>query len=225
MNQNRSKYFKYAIGEIVLVVVGILIALSISNLNEKRKDKVFEHNILAEINQNLELDSIALTDIHIVYLKARMSYEKIISTKNETVIQDSLQWWLADVAQFERFRPISSAFEVLKSKNLGMVSDQTLRLDITTYYDNHVKWMIQSLEDVELAFKNEWIPEFNSEFIEFKFKQYATPRSPVKWVSMENNIIFMSIFNDNREGVFVPLEEGLLLISKIRAAINSELKH
>jgi hypothetical protein len=33
------KYFRYAIGEIVLVVIGILIALQINNANENRKDK------------------------------------------------------------------------------------------------------------------------------------------------------------------------------------------
>jgi hypothetical protein len=33
-----SKYFKYAMGEIVLVVIGILIALSINNWNEKKTE-------------------------------------------------------------------------------------------------------------------------------------------------------------------------------------------
>ncbi|MCB0461581.1 MAG: DUF6090 family protein [Flavobacteriaceae bacterium] len=37
MENKTGKYFKYAIGEIVLVVIGILIALSINNWNEKRK--------------------------------------------------------------------------------------------------------------------------------------------------------------------------------------------
>ena len=38
MKQNKTgKYFKYAIGEIVLVVIGILLALQINNWNENRK--------------------------------------------------------------------------------------------------------------------------------------------------------------------------------------------
>ena len=37
VENKKGKYFKYVIGEIVLVVIGILIALSISNWNEKRK--------------------------------------------------------------------------------------------------------------------------------------------------------------------------------------------
>ena len=47
MEQNKTgKYFKYAIGEIVLVVIGILIALSINNWNEERKISSEEHKWL-----------------------------------------------------------------------------------------------------------------------------------------------------------------------------------
>ena len=41
-----TKYLKYAIGEIVLVVIGILIALQINNWNEQRKQKLNYLNIL-----------------------------------------------------------------------------------------------------------------------------------------------------------------------------------
>ena len=40
MDNKTSKYFKYAIGEIVLVVIGILIALQINNWNEHRKSRI-----------------------------------------------------------------------------------------------------------------------------------------------------------------------------------------
>ncbi len=39
MENKTSKYFKYAIGEILLVVIGILIALQINNLNEAKKQE------------------------------------------------------------------------------------------------------------------------------------------------------------------------------------------
>ena len=59
MEQNKTgKYLKYAIGEIVLVVIGILIALSINNWNEGRKsDKQIElllNNLIEAINQDLD---------------------------------------------------------------------------------------------------------------------------------------------------------------------------
>ena len=45
------KYFRYAIGEIVLVVIGILIALSINNWNEVRKDRIEERIALRDLKK------------------------------------------------------------------------------------------------------------------------------------------------------------------------------
>ena len=57
MNQNKaSKYFKYAIGEILLVVIGILIALQINNWNERKQNKVKVDNLLRKILQDIEID-------------------------------------------------------------------------------------------------------------------------------------------------------------------------
>ena len=56
-----SKYLLYAIGEIVLVVIGILIALGINNWNENRKYKSIEKDLLNTITENLKLDSISFS--------------------------------------------------------------------------------------------------------------------------------------------------------------------
>ena len=49
MENKTGKYFKYAIGEIILVVIGILIALQINNWNENSKRKSKEIKIYYEI--------------------------------------------------------------------------------------------------------------------------------------------------------------------------------
>ena len=48
-----SKYFKYAIGEIVLVVIGILIAIQINNWNEKRKASAYNKTLLKQVHKEL----------------------------------------------------------------------------------------------------------------------------------------------------------------------------
>ena len=58
MENKTGKYFKYAIGEIVLVVIGILIALQINNWNEDRKNQIEEKAILSKFKQDLKSDSI-----------------------------------------------------------------------------------------------------------------------------------------------------------------------
>jgi len=57
LSQNQfSKYLLYAIGEIILVVIGILIALQVNNWNQLRNDKKFEITMLQEIKSSLESD-------------------------------------------------------------------------------------------------------------------------------------------------------------------------
>ena len=58
MENKTGKYLKYAIGEIVLVVFGILIALSINNWNEARKMKLQEKALLNNIIEDLKADSL-----------------------------------------------------------------------------------------------------------------------------------------------------------------------
>ena len=49
-----TKYFKYAIGEIVLVVIGILIALQINNWNEAKKDRLEEKALLTQLQSEFK---------------------------------------------------------------------------------------------------------------------------------------------------------------------------
>ena len=52
------KYLRYAIGEIVLVVFGILIALSINNWNENRKDQKQEIEFITSVKKDLKQDKV-----------------------------------------------------------------------------------------------------------------------------------------------------------------------
>ncbi|MGB5481605.1 MAG: DUF6090 family protein, partial [Eudoraea sp.] len=53
MENKTGKYFKYAIGEIVLVVIGILIALQINNWNESSKQRIEEVRLLEKVSIDL----------------------------------------------------------------------------------------------------------------------------------------------------------------------------
>jgi len=53
-----GKYFKYAIGEIVLVVIGILIALQINNWNENRKEKIKTQTYLKLLLEDFKQESV-----------------------------------------------------------------------------------------------------------------------------------------------------------------------
>jgi hypothetical protein len=59
LSENKTgKYFKYAFGEIILVVIGILIALQINNWNDNRKNQIEEKAVLESLLENLSLAKI-----------------------------------------------------------------------------------------------------------------------------------------------------------------------
>ena len=62
VGKSTHKYLLYAIGEIALVVIGILIALQINNWNEWKKDRVQEQEILTELKNTMEVNSELLKD-------------------------------------------------------------------------------------------------------------------------------------------------------------------
>ena len=49
-----SKYFKYALGEIILVMIGILLALQVNNWNEERRNRIKEKAILNELHKDFK---------------------------------------------------------------------------------------------------------------------------------------------------------------------------
>lgn len=87
-----SKYLLYAAGEILLVMIGILLALQINNWNEHRKDRVEEQIILKDLKTDFQADLLQL-------------WEKIIGIKNSEANIISIATTLInkEKASFENF--------------------------------------------------------------------------------------------------------------------------
>jgi len=86
MENKTGKYFKYAIGEIVLVVIGILIALQINNWNEKNKNDQLANVYLMDFKRDLETDIASLEErinINIANSKTVDSIFFTLATKNK----------------------------------------------------------------------------------------------------------------------------------------------
>jgi hypothetical protein len=80
--QNKvSKYLLYAIGEIVLVVVGILIALNINNANEREINDVKITNILKEVQEDLLIDIDRANDVFRLFRRADTVQDLILNNK------------------------------------------------------------------------------------------------------------------------------------------------
>ena len=96
-----SKYLKYAIGEIVLVVVGILIALSINNWNEQQNLKRYEMIMLNEIRSSLQEDYARCRDVLSLLSRQVIDNDSIIkSIKTELKDAKTIEGYFEDGEKF-----------------------------------------------------------------------------------------------------------------------------
>lgn len=223
MSENKtSQYFKYAIGEIFLVVLGILIALQINTWNENRKESAFEKEILGQIKINLDKDRAALASFAANGHRAVASANKILALPQGSE-HDSLKYWLGDFMQFDRFQSLTNSYEVLKSKGLDLISNKDLRFQLGSYYDDRSAFINKALTDLEWAFINEWLPITRKYVVDFKFKSHMelSDYSPFTSPSEARNSLIMN--RDNWAGSVEYIEDGLELIDTIISLINTEL--
>ena len=140
MGKNKiGKYFKYAFGEIVLVVIGILLALQINNWNENNK-KVNEETILLNtLEQDFVENKLRLNET--IKRQERMIHYSntlitlMISNSSKTINQDSLlklkarganSWWKATL--------INSAYEtIINSGKSNIIQNPNLNKKLAQY--------------------------------------------------------------------------------------------
>ncbi|MAX71031.1 MAG: hypothetical protein CMC76_08010 [Flavobacteriaceae bacterium] len=217
LNEGKTtQYFKYAIGEIVLVVIGILMALQINNWNDNRKTRNYEKEILSLINQNLQKDSLALS---IELDKAKegiLLTDRVLKEVAKGNYTDSLYFWMGKIITFERFKSQSSAFEILKARGIETISDKTLQLALISYYDDNLFKVYQSLDDVEQSFKKDWQPILKNDFLDFRWSEYCEPNNPKEFFENPSTITFFKIYQDNRKGIVRNTQLAIDKISEIR---------
>jgi len=137
MSENKtSKYLKYAIGEILLVVVGILIALQINNWNENRKERSLESASLLGIKAELEHTLKELnSDIEDMDRSYKASKDVLQYINEKPVANDSMYEDFYDMTTFNYFFPKTSNYETLKSGGLNNIRSDSIRLLITEIYE------------------------------------------------------------------------------------------
>jgi hypothetical protein len=145
-----GKYLKYAIGEIVLVVIGILIALQINNWNEQRKEHLRELKMLSEIKSNLETNIINLElDIKKQILGAWHIDYIIDHMDNKRAYNDSISYYMIDVDYAPDVVLISTAFETLKSTGMEIIENDSLRQQLTKLYEVEYPTLMQETKRIE----------------------------------------------------------------------------
>jgi len=132
-----SIYLIYAIGEVVLVVIGILIALQIDNWNEAQNLHRTEVLLLKEMKTNLEAD-MAETRRNISLNKEKLNANEIVfeNLQSPGSYNDTLNIYYANLMGGSYFSKNTSAYDNLKSLGFHIIKNDSLRMVITELYSN-----------------------------------------------------------------------------------------
>ena len=136
MENKTGKYFKYAIGEIILVMIGILLALQVNIWNEDRKERTSEQKILNEILIDLEFakeDLIRDIDINKRNLQASEKLIQLLLNRENN--GDSIIKLMNNAYNATQFYPRTAGYQSLKSKGLDLIRNDSLRKTVINLFD------------------------------------------------------------------------------------------
>ena len=223
------KYTRYAIGEIILVVIGILIALQINTWNQNRIKATEELNILEAIKVGLEKDQKDL-----VWNTGRIdmsisSGNKIIDAlKNDLPYQDSIADHFGIFMFPVMFVNSTSAFETLKSKGIDLISNDSLRDQIIGVYDSGYSFFLKNekliLDEAERGLKDIFPLRFQESYVYDLDKANYEPRLvPLDYEALKIDqefIYYLKSYN-NRLNILVNFQYRLRLLKSVQSLIDS----
>lgn len=140
LSENKfNKYLVYAIGEIVLVMVGILLALQINNWNESKKEQTITNKYFSGFVSDLEKDRTQLDNLIAVRKKQSTSVNALLKMiESNGYDLDSFYNHYYYIFPFYRFVPNSNTLEeVLNSSHLRFITDEDIKnrlLDLRASY-------------------------------------------------------------------------------------------
>jgi len=232
LSENKfSKYLIYAIGEIILVVIGILIALQINNLNESKKEQNILKASLNSLKLNLKEDIESLNEQINYNENVREAVDftfRIISLPEyENVRLSSYSDKVTSVADERTFLPSKTAFKSMESgSHLQWINNQELKESISKYYV-----LLDRFSDITSQnnqFVKKHIESFTYKEMEFgTYFESANPYSNNRSLKLDNTNILRGrpefenalIGRNIRAGTEIGLSKDA--ISKATELINS----
>jgi len=228
-----SKYLLYAIGEIVLVVIGILIALQINNWNEFNKDRKQERKVLTELLTSLEHNYNRMIFDSINRSNWKKSSEVIINhLEKKGKYSDTLNKHFQDARKPGTNLSLSYAgYEGLKNVGYNIITSDTLRKNIIELFELTYKDLLEEMEYFE-SFQPDRQSHIDRLF-SYEHKTFDpnnpfnVPIIPNDYESLTNDPIYLPMIISvtvQRSIISVMLHHNLKETAKVIELINDKLK-
>ncbi|MCW5515470.1 DUF6090 family protein [Muriicola sp. Z0-33] len=176
LSENKfSKYLLYAVGEITLVMIGILLALQVNNWNEERKENITEQNLLHALHEDLLINidrlnaSISLEQRSIKqanYIVKHLDERKPYSPSLDIVFAQAL--YSPDIIISK------SSYESIRSIGFDIIHTDALQRGIINLFDMEYAQLIAETVRLENQFwPSSVLPMVHKHFRETEYRKHT----------------------------------------------------
>lgn len=186
--------------EFLSIFIAVISAFALNNWNEDRRDRHAEHELLSEIRNGLIKDKIDMAINvfgHQEGLKACNFWQSLIN--NESVVQDSMFFRMLNLHRDFISIQNRAGYESLKSKGLELIRNDSLRVQIITFYEYDFA-TLKTLEEnyEEMQFHRNYFDTFSSilgPYMRFGDNgQFIGVTTPLRISDAERNILLLSLW-------------------------------
>lgn len=219
---------RYAIGEVLLVMVGILLALQVNNWNEYRKARIIENKVLENLVENIENNERVLESKLNQIINARRHTSTLMTLLvDRKSYSDSINWLAKNATWMgERVGLSTIGYDYFKTAGFGIIKNDELVKEITIYYEKHVSSFNQNLnwqERVNID-KEKFIDEY---FLIVSTGEYGVTLMPYNKKELFKSNHFRSLLgkiDGQRKWFEVLISFSLKESEALRLSIINELK-
>ncbi|MCW5515442.1 DUF6090 family protein [Muriicola sp. Z0-33] len=220
-----SKYLLYAIGEIFLVLIGILLALSISDWNNERIEKQSEIKTLSEIKKGVlvDLDLIIAGQLHVNNSISDIKHLQSLLENKDYEYTKELDTLFGVIYGMRLLQPNSAFYEDLKSAGLDLIKDENIRFQIVQLFESNYK-MLNWINELEMSINEVNRSYYLNNFNHPTFSKFATPND-FKFIwndSYYHNVIDYRLLTLNNQ--VVNYEKASTSIKALVSAIDNYIE-
>lgn len=175
------RYMLYAVGEILLVVIGILIALQVNNWNEKKINQRAIHAALQEVRQDLILDTLQLNktiEIRSEDLKAQSRVIQVLEQKQ--TFNDQTYRDLGRVMLQRQTKLLTNGYDLVQELGVSNLNNREIRNVLVEYYEWSLAWIEKEIADDTFEFESTWLPYVRQNFKEWEFNETGIPKNDLE---------------------------------------------
>jgi hypothetical protein len=152
------------------------VALGLNNWNEERKERILEIEILSEIKENL-IQDFEDHNQNIRFLSNVVRSSRIVldHLNNDLPYNDSLATHFAWLPMAANFDPVSTGYQLLLSEGVNIVSNDSIRQNISTIYGAVYEWLRDFLKDRQYLNNQPLFDDMMKKFKTFEIMNRAVP--------------------------------------------------